>query len=299
MADLVLPAATYLESFGLHSPPAYGMIPLVKIQQPVVRPQGEAKPPDEIFLELARRVAGGMERYFGFRTLENYLQMSIAEIAGLAEAGGLAYLRDNGVWFDPRAKPAYRSHERTGFPTPSREIEVHAPGLAESPGEARSLPSYLPIPSHRKLGKGEFILITFQGNIQNHQATAPCMWLAEIEHRNPVWINEEVAKSLGIKEGERVRITSSFGSIEAEARLSSGIHPQVAAISGSLGHWAFGKIAQAEPFASFDPNTRLIWWEGDGVHPHPLIPIRADPIGRGQAWLDTKVSLSGIGGGRG
>ncbi|MFQ6117288.1 MAG: molybdopterin-dependent oxidoreductase, partial [Candidatus Bipolaricaulia bacterium] len=27
LADLVLPAATYLESFGLHSPPAYGMVP--------------------------------------------------------------------------------------------------------------------------------------------------------------------------------------------------------------------------------------------------------------------------------
>jgi hypothetical protein len=40
----------------------------------------------------------------------------------------------------------------------------------------------------------------------------------------------------------------------------------------------------------------LIWWEkeGNGVHPNPIIPVASDPIGGGQAWMDTVVSITKI-----
>jgi anaerobic selenocysteine-containing dehydrogenase len=236
VADLVLPAATYLESFGLHSPAAYGMVPLVKVQQPLVRPQGEAVPSHEIFIELARRVGGGMERYFKFGTMESYLQTIISGIEGLAQAGGLAHLKESGVWFEPAAKPVYRSHERTGFPTPSGRIEVYAQGLEED----QALPSYLPIPGHLKLEEGEFILVTFQSNVQNHEATANCMWLAEIEHRNPVWINKEEPSPWGSGRG------SGSGSPLRSAPLRSRLDSATASIPRwwpSPVVWAIGPSA--------------------------------------------------------
>ncbi|MDO9066714.1 MAG: molybdopterin-dependent oxidoreductase, partial [Chloroflexota bacterium] len=62
LADLFLPAATYLESWNIHSMPAYELVPFVGLQQPVVEPAGESRPFHDICLELAKRVGGGMEQ---------------------------------------------------------------------------------------------------------------------------------------------------------------------------------------------------------------------------------------------
>ena len=59
--------------------------------------------------------------------------------------------------------------------------------------------------------------------------TGNLLWLAEIKHRNPVWINRDVAKTLRIEEGDRVKISTKLGSFVTDARLSFGIHPRVIA----------------------------------------------------------------------
>jgi anaerobic selenocysteine-containing dehydrogenase len=35
LADMVLPAATYLESWGIDSPPSFGLTPFLALQQPI------------------------------------------------------------------------------------------------------------------------------------------------------------------------------------------------------------------------------------------------------------------------
>jgi anaerobic selenocysteine-containing dehydrogenase len=291
LADILLPVATFLEGWGLHSPPAYDLVPYVALQQPVIPLLGEAWQTTEVFLELAKRIGGGMEVFFRFDSMRSYVEAQVKALPDLSYAGGLEYLIENGVWV-PSGHPEYGRE----FPTSSKMLEIFSPALAEQRQPA--LPTYLAPEEKEQLTEGEFYLAIYNSAVMDEGATVLLWWLLEIEHRNPLWINAEVAKRLGIRKGDPVRLSSPAGEIEARAFPTQGIHPQVVAIHGGLGHWGFGRLARGGAFRSRDPNTRLIWWEGEGTHVQPVIPIRSDPVGKGQAWQGTLVRLVKVGAGK-
>ncbi|MDI7260764.1 MAG: molybdopterin-dependent oxidoreductase [Thermodesulfobacteriota bacterium] len=283
-ADLLLPEATYLERWDLLSPPPMERVPFIALRQPVSKPLGQSLPFSDILIELSQRIGGGMERYFKFGRMEHYIEAMTRKIPKLVDAGGIDFLMEKGIWFDPIEKPTYRSYEQKKLKTPSGKFEIDP------------FPIYSPIPHHQRLGDGEFHLITFQWNVHTYSLTANCKWLTEIVHTNPLWINEEIAKRVGLKNGDRVKITSQVGSLITPVFTTQGIHPKVMALSDSLGRWHYGRIARGKPFQSEDPETSLIWWgkHGTGVHPNPIIPILPDPSGGGQGWMDTVVRVEKV-----
>ncbi|MEW6455256.1 MAG: molybdopterin-dependent oxidoreductase [Acidobacteriota bacterium] len=291
LADIVLPSATYLERWELDSPPSLELIPFVSLRQPVVKPLGKTKSIMEILIELSDYLNGNMKKYFFFDP-EDYLASQISEIDELIKEGGLDYLKDHGFWVETNAKPEFRIYERKGFDTPSKKIEIYSEKLKEM--GLNPLPSYEPIPIHKNIiEKGEFVLTTFQWNIHTHFHTANSLWLSEIVHRNPILMNKEAGEKMNLKTGDTIKVTSKIGSLEGEVFLVQGIHPNVIAISDNCGHWAYGKIAQAKKFKSDDPLTELLWWEKErnGIHPNQIIPVVSDPLGGGQAFNDTTVSV--------
>ena len=287
LADLVLPAATFLESWELHSPPGYDLVPYLILQQPVMPPVGEARPVAEVVLGLATRLGGELARFFPFSTVEAYIEKQLETLPELAQSGGLEYLKEHGFW----APPAHPEYGRP-FPTPSRRLEIYSSALGTR--QQPALPTYLAPTEHRPLEEGEFRLVIFESALHNGTPTAQLWWLMEIEHDNPIWINKEVAERLGLSRGDRVRLISKSGTIEGKSFPTQGIHPEVVAIHAGLGHWGLGRLARGGAFRSRDPNTQLIWWEEAGVHVQPLIPVRSDPVGRGQAWQDTVVRLARV-----
>lgn len=291
-ADLILPTATYLESWGLDSSPSLNMIPFVALQQPIVRPLGNAVSISDIFIELAHRIGGGMERHFKFNSTEEYIRSKISGIEKLKRAGGWNYLKEHGVWFESKERPKYRAYEPNGFNTPSKKIEIYSERLKRK--GFQPYPSYEPIPDHADL-KGKFVLVTFEPNVMGSR-TGNFLWLSEIKHLNPLWINRDVAKTLRIEEGDRVKISTKLGSFITKARLTFGIHPKVIGIERNLGHSGYGHIARAKNFKSKDPNTTLVWWEkeGNGVSPNSIVFGTSDPIGGGEAWNDTLVTISKV-----
>jgi anaerobic selenocysteine-containing dehydrogenase len=280
-ADLVLPEATYLERWDLLSPPPMERVPFITLRQPISKPLGQSLPFVEILIELANRVGGGMERYFRFGSMEQYIEAMIRKIPKLVDAGGIDFLMEKGVWVDPDAKPQYGKRLKT----PSGKYEFDP-----------SLPIYSPIPHHQRMADGEFHLITFQWNVHSYSQTANCKWLMEIVHKNPLWINEETVRKLGLNNGDRVKITSQLGSLITPIFTTQGIHPKVVALSDSVGRWNYGRIARGKPFQSEDPETHLLWWgkNGNGVHPNPIIPFQQDPTGGGQGWMDTVVKVEKV-----
>jgi len=279
-ADMVLPEATYLERWDLLSPPPMEGIPYVALRQPLAKPMGSSLPFSEILIELAQRIGNGMERYFRFGRMENYIEAMVRKIPRLVDAGGIDFLMEKGVWVDSGLKP-----ERKRLKTPSGKYEFEP-----------SLPAYAPIPYHQKLKEGEFHLVTFEWNVHSHSQTANCKWLMEIVHRNPLWVNEETAKRMSLNDGDRVKVTSSLGSLVTPVFVTQGIHPRVVALSDSLGRWYYGRTPQGKPFRSQDPETNLLWWgkHGAGVHPNPIIPIQQDPLGEGQGWMDTVIKIEKV-----
>jgi anaerobic selenocysteine-containing dehydrogenase len=305
LADLVLPAATFVERMELEAPPAFEMVPFVSLRQPMISPVGESVSITDILIEMAHRIGNGMERYFDF-TSQEYLKKRISGIPELAAAGGMAYLKKKAEFYNPSAEPRYETYKENGFNTPSGKIEIYSKRLEEN--GFHPLPIYDPIPTHDTMRPGELHLVIHQWMVHTHDRTANAMWLSEIVHDNPLFINSATARELGLSPHDRVKVISKVGEIETNVRIVEGIHPKVVAIGDSCGHWGFGRIAQAKAFKSQDPTTRLLWWErkkrglfseepegsGNGVHPKPIIPVTNDPIGGGQGWMDTKVRIKKV-----
>jgi len=307
-ADMVLPAATYLESWGIESTPSFDHTPFLAISQPIINPEGESeslrstrtarltepviKPFGEavawedILIRVANRMGGKMRAYFNFGSFKDYIKETLTQFKGLKSLGGINYLKERGVWVSPEGKTDYESYRKNGFKTPSGKFEVYSSPLKSM--DFSPLPSYDPLSLPKE---GKFVLITFSSHVHTFR-TSNSKWISEVAHENPVWINKEAARSMGIGEGDKIRIESKTGGIVGKAHLTSGIHPRAVAVSRGFGHWGYGHVSRGKKFNSPDPDTHEIWWESNGINPNPIIPINRDPIGKGQAWKDTKVKIT-------
>jgi len=292
LADIILPETTYLEEWGLRSPPALDLTPFILLSQPLVAPRGRATSFIDICIQLAQRIGDGMERYFAFNSSQGYIEKVIASIPELADKGGLSYLKREGIWIDNGQRGSYYSYKQGGFHTRSGKLEIYSERMKSQGYEP--LPAFKPVHLPTKLKDNQAVLVSFQWNVHTQDFTANCLLLSEIVHHNPVWIHPETAHRLGIKEGDLLGIKTSQGRLFYQTYITEGIHPKVIAISDNCGHWEYGKIALAKRFKSIDPQTALIWWEkeGNGIHPHQILGLNLDIVGGGQAWMDTVITIT-------
>jgi anaerobic selenocysteine-containing dehydrogenase len=315
LADVILPAATYLEGWGLNSAPSLEGIPILNLRQPVVsllstaralrspafdigkllessfQPMGEAVEIGTMCLELARRIGGNVSKKLPFQDTQDYVSK---EIPGYRIQGGLESLKKNGFWVN-------RTSKKNSYPDKNErihllkipEVKIHSRSLEREGGTP--LPGYQAISSHKRKKDHEFILTTFKPNLMG-RGTANSKWIREILHENRLWINKDIAGRLGIKNGDRMRVISKKGSLTARALTTSRIHPESVALAEGLGHTAVGNVARSRRFKSKDKDTALIWWsqKGNGVNPMEIIETQHDPVGGGLGLKDTVVRIEKI-----
>jgi anaerobic selenocysteine-containing dehydrogenase len=157
------------------------------------------------------------------------------------------------------------------------------------------LPTYIPVPEHEKMGPKDLILTTYKVAVHIHSRSANCKWLTEICHDNPAKINPVTAKTLGIRNADRIKVKSAVAEITTTADVTESVVPGVVAISHHLGHWEYGRYASGKkvPLAGLeDPDLKLKWWNTYGVHPNWIIPNSPDPISGQQRWMDTVVKVT-------
>ncbi|GIW79013.1 MAG: formate dehydrogenase [Gemmatales bacterium] len=204
--------------------------------------------------------------------------------------------------------------------------------------DIKEWPHYMQIQEHANLKDDQLIMTSFKWNVHNHGRTANLKWLAEIVHSNPAWIHPETAKKFGLQDGDWIELTAfrsptvdklmphlklGSGPVSGKLRIpvfiTPGIHPKAIAISNSLGHWQYTRVAQArkdgaigEQQAGMDLKTfrdddweRNMWWQddsngdykkwkpntGNGWAQNIVLPIMPDPISGQQAFNDTVVSI--------
>jgi thiosulfate reductase/polysulfide reductase chain A len=315
LADVVLPAATYLEGWGLNSAPSLNGIPILNLRQPVVsllsparalrspafdvgkllepsfQPMGEAVEIGNMCLELARRIGGNVSNKFPFQDTQEYV---LKEIRGYGIQGGLESLKENGFWVNHTAKKnSYPDKSERSHLLKIPKVKMIS-RFPEQEGKT-PLPGYQAISSHSRKKNDEFILTTFKPNLMG-RGTANSKWIREILHENRLWINKEVANRLGIKNNDRIRVISKKGSLTARAIPTSRIHPESVAFAEGLGHTAVGNVARSRRFKSQDSDTSLIWWaqKGNGVNPMEIIEMQYDPRGGGLGLKDTVVRIEKI-----
>lgn len=305
LADLVLPSATYLEEWGLSLAPSLDRISVINLRQPAVslispakalrspafevgkllkltfHPRGEAKEIGNLCLELARKIDKEAPKSLPWKNTLEYVKELISVLS--TQEKDLQSLREKGLWKSPSQQILPRPEQLEISDQKGREI-----------GKV-PLPSYHPIPSHEKKKTGQFVLTTFHPNM-NAKGTENSKWAREILHENRLWINKDRALELGIKNGDRVRVTSSVGELETRVLTTERIHPESVALAQGLGHTALGNVAQARRFRSKDRDSQLIWWseKGKGVNPFQIIENRVDLMGGGLASKDTVVQVQKV-----
>ncbi len=313
LADLILPAATFLEAWGLSSaPPLDGQF-ILNLQQPVVslvsaakalrspafdagkllepsfQPMGESVEIGNMSLELARRIGGRPSQKLPFKNTSDYVSQQVSSLLESRTPEGLESLRNKGFWIEPTSE---RKDD-------SKTLLVRIRSTFR--GEKISPPlDYRPIKSHTHTEKNEFVLTTFTSNLEGN-GTANSKWAREILHENRLWINAKVANQLGIKNNERVRVTSPVGSLRIKVLTTNRIHPDSVALAEGLGHTAVGSVARGQRFKSKDRDTSLIWWSSkeNGVNPMEIILSKQDPVGGGLGLKDTVVQIEKLPGGQG
>jgi anaerobic selenocysteine-containing dehydrogenase len=229
-----------------------------------------------------------VEPDYGLHTKE----LSFSEAAG-AEVDENGTLRKDGHAIGVRID----GRDHVGFGTPSRKIELYKEEWRQY--------GFNPLPVYKRLASrdkeaNELVLTTYKVNVHTQSRTASLKYLAELYHKNPVWMNPATAAARDINDGDLVRVTSPIGYIVTRVHITEGIHPEVIAISTACGHEAYGRMAQlkhgeADPEWALggDPDvTHNVWWDDKGVHPNPIIRLSVDPIGGSQGWYDTLVTVT-------
>ena len=209
----------------------------------------------------------------------------------------------------------------TGFPTPSRRQEIYSKTMVDFGYLEHATPGYR-IRSHihpdnLDKGKNEYVLLpNFRLPTHIHSRSANSKWLAEIAHRNPIWIHTNDADRLNVKTGHLLKISTEIGWFVDKVWVTEAIKPGVVACSHHIGRWrrkqddgnrfmtstidiknmGDGKwkmevLKGVEPWKTDDADTKRIWWRDGGVHQNITHPANPDPISGAHCWLQ-KVSLS-------
>jgi len=290
LADIVLPAATHLESWDMSMAPSFNFVPHVTLGQPVIAPRGESKSLAEIWILLASSIGGATAKDLNYPCVEDYFQEIADQIPGMNSDKEFDSLKKEGMWSLKSVSRTYETYQKSGFVTPSKKFEIASTELRRR-GEF-DLPRYIPLHEPIHLSRNQLHLIPFTSNVMTPN-TGNAKWLAEISHINEALINPRTAHKLGLRNGQKIRLKSTAGEVETEVRLSQGVHPQAIALRSGLGHWAMGNFALGKKAETADPDSSILWWEKqhNGVNANILIEVQKDPLGLGLSEKDTIVSI--------
>ena len=221
MADLVLPAPSYLErqdpvSAFLASSSCSGVL----TRDPIVPAMFESKPVFWIVKQLARRLDLG--EHFDF-TIEDYRHAQLEKLPEVARA-----LKNDGVY--NIVGHSHGIHEGKPFKTRSKKIELFSSRYADKGIDP--MPVYTPpktVPTdHFRMVVGRNAYITQSASTNN-----ALLW--ELERENSLWIHPVPAQRLGIHPGDMVEVNSKAGQGKLKARVTKDTRPDTVYMDTGFG----------------------------------------------------------------
>jgi anaerobic selenocysteine-containing dehydrogenase len=219
LADLVLPAATYLETADLFR--SYGCY-YMQYAEAAVAPQGEAWSNLKLAQALAARM--GLTDPVFRQTPEEIVphlfdgaQGAVARLdPGQVRAAGPIKIAP------PTAQP---------FRTPSGKLEIYSARLAHA--GLPPLPDWQPDPEESKAaGRWPLRLLTAPSYFQPHTAYAPNAFLRRREGQPFCVLNPADAAPRNLHHGQHVRLYNERGEVGLVLRVSDEIAPGVVLVPG-------------------------------------------------------------------
>ncbi|WP_172135248.1 molybdopterin-dependent oxidoreductase [Adlercreutzia sp. ZJ473] len=220
LADLVLPAATYLERTEPEWFKSDVWLPILTFRQKCVQ-VGEALPDTQIMIKLGRAL--GFEEEFPTEDIDYYIDADLRPSGITAEQ-----LRKNpsGIAF---ADIEYEKFKTAGFRAPGGKANIYGEVLEANGFDP--LPSWIePVESPRARPDvaRDYPCVVFTGRsgpMYVHEQRRTIPWLREMQPEAYLWINGAWAREQGIEDGELVEVSSPRGSIRIKAELTSVLKP--------------------------------------------------------------------------
>ncbi len=244
MADIVLPATTFLEHDDIY---AAGGHTYLQVAKKVIEPYAEARPNHFVICELARRLGA---EHPGFRMTEWEIIDAALAKSGLPDADTI--YRDGG--FD-LARPFDEAHFLTGFGHADRRFHFAADWREIGPEHAR-LPA---LPDHvaaieQASPEHPFRMIapparSFLNTSFNNTPSGVAR-----EGRPTVRLHPDDLAALGLADGARVRLGNARGSVVVHAQSFDGVQRGVLVVEGVWPNGAFEEGAGINTLTSADPG---------------------------------------------
>ncbi len=264
-ADLILPDAAALESWGDVIPLAGTRQGVIGLMQPVVAPFCDARQFPEVLLAVARSLGGGTAKALPYGS---YLEMLKSVVKKQVPKGKKDFeevwvdlLRQGGL-FETEPGPVKGFHWAKGAPLPE-------PAPALFSGDVKSFPLHLAIYPSTSFYDGRGAPLPWLQQLPDPMTTV--VWDSWVE------INPQAAAVLGIAHGDLVEVTSPQGSLRLPAVLYPGIRPDMVAMPLGQGHKAMGRYAK-----------------GRGVNPLVLVAMLNAKGKALPAWNATRVRVTRV-----
>ena len=244
MADLVLPAATYLEFPSIVTPPY--SYPVMSVQRRCAR-VAECRSDYEILRDTAGRLGFGASFW---KTEEACLDFVL-------EPSGLTFEELKQAGFI-RGALKYRDDLPQGFDTPSGRVELVSSQLGAwgfDPLPMYHEPPESPYATPDLFKEYPLLYTTWKKEPYRHSGGRQ---IVSLRSRNPepvVLIHPETARSLGIQEGDTVFIETPWGRIQQKAHLCDCLHPRVVGVDYA---WWFPERGAKNGFGWQVANVNLL-----------------------------------------
>ncbi|HRP74761.1 MAG TPA: molybdopterin-dependent oxidoreductase [Rhodocyclaceae bacterium] len=274
-ADIIVPDHTYLER--LQDAPTYPFEgwPMAQLRTPAIEPVHDTKVYGDVLIEIGKRMKGPMGDYYkALGSTENvlrHLATGFAKDPGDNGVNSFETWKEKGVWYK---KPYHWRQWRGDFyewdgkgynvrmseedvkakllKTPSGKFEFNSGFIAN---HAENFSKKLGVPANR-IGLIQWVPPKYTGGGDLHLVTPKTAMHAEgrganlshaIALQQPMHggnrtvfleIHPQTARDRGIRNGDKVRIKSSVGSIEAYCKFFEGTRPDTLVLPFEHGHWS-------------------------------------------------------------
>ncbi len=204
-ADILLPEACYLERYdhiekGTQWDQNDKPQQFIAARMPLVEPMFERKDPVWIINELATRMGHGSDIpvHSQEEMVDHMLEEAHLSIEKLRKL--------DGIYIQEGESPYLKPGEEPTFDTDSGKIELYSEALEDE--DFAGLPTYT---RSEEPPKGFARLIYGRSPVHSFNRTSNNAWLAHEMPENPVWINDELADKMGLKNGDRVFLENQDG----------------------------------------------------------------------------------------
>ena len=320
-ADLVLPDTTYLERYDaislLDRPISEPDAVADAIRHPVVAPDRDVRPFQEVLVELATRLGfpafvtpEGARKYRDYPDfIVNYERApGIGFLAGFRGAAGdqplrgdpnpkqwEAYIR-NGAFFTHEWEEKQRYYRfanrdyqeaalKAGFILKVEPIvlQIYSEPLQKfrNTGKVDGT-AFDPLPTWYEVADPAypFIAITQRPMVMYHSWDSQNAWLRQLLSQNFIYMNEARAAELGFEDLEDVWVESRLGRIRCRLKTMQGLE------AGTV--WTWNAVAKQAGAWALAPDASEV---KESFLLNHLIPEKSDPVTGQAAWFDLGVKI--------